>query len=230
MRLFGQEPAALPQPLPSAERVSDVLRDIMADPDFATFDASARDRVIRWLFGKLVDAWNWLQRLVGEDGTGVAELVVIVVAVAALVAMVAVASRHAPRVLGHEPADDEGQEPAPATAREWLGIANRRAGEGAFRPAATALYQGFLLSLEQQGALSFHSSKTPGDYAREIAGGSAGSASAGSRFLASFQGYSFGQEEPTGAGYTDLTRMARDAGCPAEAPVREMQGTEAADR
>ena len=220
-RLWGQEPVQATEPLPSPEQVSEVLRDIVADLEFATFDASLRQRVIGWFFEKLAQAWNWLQRLIGEDGTGVAQIVVIVVAVVALVIMVVVASRHAPRVLGGEGDDDEEQAPAPATAREWLRVANRRAGQGAFRPAATALYQGFLLSLEQQGVLSFHNSKTPGDYAVEIARGGAGEgAMGGGRFLASFQDYSFGQEEPTSSGYADLTRMARDAGCSVEASER----------
>ncbi len=257
MRLSGQEPVTPGQPLPSATQVSDVLRDIVADPEFATFDISLRQRLIRWFFDTLFEAWGWLQRLVGEDGTGVAEIVVMVVALAALLIMVMVASRHAPRVLGREPGDDEDEAPGPVTASEWLRIASRRAGDGAFRPAATALYQGFLLSLEQQGKLSFHSSKTPGDYASEIVRGEADAASgavrsgqpeagdramggggvdksvgalAGGRFLASFQDYSFGQEDPTSAGYADLARMARDAGCPAEATAGGAPDAEAPDR
>ncbi len=256
-RLFGQEPVVLREPLPSAGQVSDVLRDIVADPEFATFDISLRQRLIQWFFDTLFEAWGWLQRLVGEDGTGVAEIVVIVVALGALLIMVTVASRHAPKVLGREPGDDKEEAPRPVTATEWLRIASRRAGDGAFRPAATALYQGFLLSLEQQGKLSFHSSKTPGDYASEIVRGDADAAadamksgqadagdratggagvdesagaSAGGRFLASFQDYSFGQDEPTSAGYADLARMARDAGCLAEATAGGAPGAEASDR
>lgn len=257
MRLFGREPLAPQEPLLSAGQVSDVLREIVADPEFATFDISLRQRLIRWFFDTLIEAWGWLQRFVGANGTGVAEIVVIMVALAALLIMVMVASRHAPRVLGREPGDDEEETLAPVTASEWLRIASRRAGDGAFRPAATALYQGFLLSLEQQGKLSFHSSKTPGDYASEIVRGDAEAAAgatrsglpeagdramggvgvdesagalAGGRFLASFQDYSFGQEKPTSAGYADLARMARDAGCPAEATAGGAPDAETTDR
>lgn len=244
MRRFGQEPVALQVPLPSPSEVSDVLREVLADPEFATFGPSPRQRLIWWLFGELAEAWNWLQRLVGEGGTGA--IVVIVVALAALFVMLKVASKHAPRVLGRKGDVDEEEAPTPVTAREWMRVANRQAGQGQFRPAATALYQGFLLSLEQQGTLSFHSSKTPGDYALEIARGGVeatagvgmaedGSAmsgegtatSAGSRFLASFQDYSFGHEEPTPAGYADLERMARDAGCPAGGPEDDAPDSEA---
>ena len=205
------------EPLPSATRVSDALREILADPDFATFDGSPRHRLIAWVGRTLREIWNWLQRLVGEDGAGIVAIVVVIVALAALLIMARVASRHAPRMLGRERDDDEGPASTPATAGDWLRVASRRAGAGAFRPAATALYQGFLLSLEQQGVLSFHDSKTPGDYSLEIAraGGGEGT-TGGRRFLTSFQDYSFGQDEPTLAGYADLARMARDAGCPVD--------------
>ncbi len=263
MRLFVQEPAAPQAPLPSPSQVSDVLREILADPEFATLDASPRRTLIEWFFARLAEAWDWLRRLVGEDGTGAAEIVVIVVALAALIIMLKVASGHAPRVLGGKGDGDDEEAPTPVTAREWLRVASRQAGQGQFRPAATALYQGFLLNLDQQGALSFHSSKTPGDYALEIARGGAGAtagataragaadtagragaaagdgdttsgegaaASARSRFLASFQDYSFGHEEPTPAGYADLERMARDAGCPAGGPEGDAPESEAVRR
>lgn len=222
MRLFAQQ-QPLPRQLPSAEEVSGVLREILADPDFATFSPSLRQQAIQWVLETLSRAWQWFRRLMGEDGTGVMEIVVVVVAFVALLIMVRVASRHAPKWIGQDvAADDADAARAPLTAREWLKAADRRAEQGKYRPAATALYQGFLLSLEQQGALAFHSSKTPGDYALEMSRGDAGSdvgAVAGGRFLDSFQDYSFGQEEPTPAGYASLTKMARDAGCPVESPA-----------
>ncbi len=203
------------QPLPSAERVSEVMREVVADPDFVTFGESPRQALIRWVLDVLDEFWRWLRRLVGGDGGVAAEIVVIVVALAALLIMVRIGTKHAGVLRRAGGEEEEEEEPEPATAQEWLGIAARRADKGAFRRAATALYQGFLLSLDQQGALSFHSSKTPGDYAREIARGGVGGggAGAGGRFLGSFQGYSFGMEEPTPEGYAELATMARRAGC-----------------
>ena len=224
MRLFAQQPPSADQ-LPSADQVSRILREILADPDFATFAPPLRQQAIEWAFETISRAWRWLRRLMGEDGAGAAEIVVVVVALAALVVMATVASRHAPKWTGQEAKDDgEDAARAPATARDWLGTADRRAGRGEYRPAATALYEGFLLSLEQQGTLAFHASKTPGDYALEMSRGDAGSsagAEAGGRFLNSFQDYSFGQEEPGPTGYASLARLARDAGCPAEIPESE---------
>ena len=227
----GQAPPA--DPLPPPGEVSGVLREILADPEFATFEPSLRQRALEWLQETLASAWNWLRRLLGEDGTGAAEIVVVVVALAALLIMARVASRHAPKWLGRERDDGPGDDAElPETAGDWLRTANRRAGRGEYRPAATALYQGFLLTLERRGALSFHNSKTPGDYALEMARAGSGPAAgptadagAATRFLGSFQDYSFGQEEATPAGYTDLARIARDAGCPVSLPATEAEGT-----
>lgn len=225
MRFFRWQQLPPQEPPPSAEEVSEVLREILADPEFATFAPSLRQQAIEWLFETLSRVWSWIRRLMGEDGTGAVEIVVVVVALVALLIMVRVASRHAPRWMGQTEEGDDADAPrAPATANEWLRTADRRAGQGRFRPAATALYQGFLLTLEQQGALSFHSSKTPGDYADEISRSDVGpdaGAAVGGRFLNSFQDYSFGQEEPTPTGYSNLAEIARDAGCPAAIPESE---------
>ena len=209
------------QVLPPGE-VSDVLREILAGPDFATFGEAARWSLWGWVLRKLGELWAWLRQFVGEDAT-VAQVLVILVVLALLVVAVMVASRHAPRWLGQtKDGDATAAPPAPVTAREWLAIATEQAGRGELRPAATALYQGFLLTLDGNGALSFHGSKTPGDYAREIAGTGGGSAAtAGGVFLDSFQDFSFGQERATTGGYAGLARLARDAGCPAATPETE---------
>ena len=100
MRLFArQQPPQ--EPLPSAEEVSEVLREILADPEFATFDPSLRQQAIQWVLETLSRVWSWIRRLMGEDGTGAMEIVVVVVALAALLIMVRVASRHAPKWMGH---------------------------------------------------------------------------------------------------------------------------------
>ena len=240
--MIGQPQLPGADQLPSADEVSDVLRGILAGPEFATFPPSPWQQFLSWVWDTLVRAWQWLQRLVGEGGTGVAEVIVVVVALAALLIMARVAASQAQRFRRPDVGDDEDAVPdVPLTAGEWFGTASRRAGRGEFRPAATALYQGFLMSLEQQGALSFHSSKTPGDYAAEIAGrgtggrraegagpstGAGRTAEAGNRFLDSFQDFSFGHDEPTPTGYTELTRIAQDAGCAADVSEPDAPGAE----
>lgn len=192
-----------------------MMREILAEPDFVTAALPLRQRILQWIGEGLSNAWEWLRTLT-DDAGGLLELLAILVPLAALVALGAVAFRHVPAWVGG--ASGEGDEAAgagrpPTSAREWLLLARARAGEGDFRPAATALYQGFLLTLEQRGTVAFHASKTPGDYAVEIAV-EIEAVGTGSRFLRSFQRLSFGQEAPTPGKYADLEALARDAGCP----------------
>jgi len=212
--------------LPDAGEVSRTLREILASPEFVTFEEPGRWQFLTWIWQKLVEVWIWLQRLTGDGVDGVAEILVIIVPLALLVAAAIVLSRHGRRLLpGHE-GDDSGltAETPPRKAGEWLSLASEWAIRGELRPAATALYQGFLLTLEQQGTLSFHNSKTPGDYALELARGRAtaqGSMSRGASFLAAFQDFSFGRERPTASEYAGLESLAREAGCPAGQPAGE---------
>ena len=212
-----QEPGA--GRLPEAEEVSEVLREILAGPDFATFQEGAKWQFVRRLGELLSDLWIWLRQTLGSQ-PGVAQIVTILIVVAAVFIAVYVTRKYAPQWLWRREEEDEGASvETPVTVGEWLKLATERAGRGDFRPAATALYQGFLLTLENRGVLSFHSSKTPGDYALEIARGGGGAVpAAGGRFLDSFQDFSFGQERPTTAGYAGLARLARDAGCQANGP------------
>lgn len=208
-----QEPGA--EQLPDAGEVSEVLREILAGPEFATFQEDPLTRLLRWVFEKVQQLWLWLRESLGDQGFA-AEIVTVLIVVAVVLVAVRLARRYAPEWLRSDEGDPGKAAPeTPVTAREWLKLATDQAGRGELRPAATALYQGFLLTLDKQGALSFHDSKTPGDYALEMARGGGASVAAGSRFLDSFQGFSFGQEEPTAAGYDGLAGLARDAGCPA---------------
>ena len=208
-----QEPGA--EQLPDAGEVSEVLREILAGPEFATFQEDPLARLLAWVWQRVQQLWYWLRDTLGDQGLAAEIMTVLVVVVVALV-LVLLTRRYAPGLLRGDDGDRiEAAVETPATARQWLKLATDRAGQGELRPAATALYQGFLLTLDRQGALSFHNSKTPGDYALEMGRGG-GAVAAGSRFLDSFQDFSFGQERPTAAGYDGLARLAREAGCSTE--------------
>ena len=217
--------------LPEAGEVSRTLREILADPDFVTFEEPGRWQFLTWIWQKLVEIWIWLQRFTGDGIEGFAEILVIIVPLALLLAAAIVFSRHGRRLLpGHE-GDDPGltAEEPPRKAGEWLSLASERAIRGELRPAATALYQGFLLTLEKQGTLSFHNSKTPGDYALELArdrATSRESISPGSRFLTAFQDFSFGRDRPSVSEYAGLESLAREAGCPSSPPAGEPRSDE----
>ena len=213
----GQEPP-VGDALPPPGEMTEALREIVAGPDFAFAPLSPRQRIIEWIGNTLSEAWDWLRRFLLDEGGGLMEGLAVLVVLAALVALGAVALRHGPRwVQRAREKEDEGPEDdrAPASAREWFGLARMRAGEGALRPAASALYQGFLLTLDEQGTVAFHSSKTPGDYALEM------DTRTGRNFIRHFQGLSFGQDTPTRAGYAALEDLARDAGCPTSASGEE---------
>lgn len=214
----GQDPSPAAEPLPSPDEMSDALREILAGPDFVSPPLPPRQRIFEWIANTLSDAWDWLRRFLFDEGGGLMEMLAILVVVAALIALGAVTLRHGPQWVHRvREREDEGPENvgAPASAREWFGLARTRAHKEEFRPAASALYQGFLVTLDRKGTVAFHPSKTPGDYALEMETG------AGRHFIRHFQGLSFGQEAPTAAGYAALENLARDSGCPLSASSGE---------
>ncbi len=201
------------QEIPSAEQVAGVFRDILAHPDFIEFEVRQSFLGFIWdTFGK----WfrEFLRWLV-EAGAGSpwASLTVLIVILVLVVLLGHLASRHAPRLVRQiMEAEAEGDHVA-LTVQEWLDVSLRRAREGALRPAATALYQGWILNLDRQGTLMFHDSKTPGDYQAEFPGGR--------RFLESFQAFAFGKSLRTVEGFEALLDLARDSGCPIDGIERE---------
>ena len=215
------EPVPLPvtEQLPAPEEISGTLREVLSGPDFTTFDAPAGNPFFARLFGYIGDFLQWIQNLFERDATGLLPALAVLIPVLALVAAGVLVVRHRRRTSRRTFSGvGSSAEKVPATASEWLGLASERAGGGLFRSAATALYQGFLLTLDREGALAFHPSKTPGDYAVEIGRGRGAEvdARAGGQFLDSFQGFSFGRERPTNDGYAALARLAGEAGCPTD--------------
>ncbi len=227
----GASPAS--QELPSPEEISGTLRDIVAGPDFATFEAPVGNPLMDAVIDRFFQFVEWILEMLDRAPAAVSVLAIIIPLLALLAAGVMVVRRRRGAVKRAADGHATTEEPTPVTPAEWLRLASDRAGRGRLRSAATALYQGFLLTLDQRGTVAFHPSKTPGDYSLEIARGhSAGTdVGAGGQFLSSFQGFSFGQEDPSQDGYDDLTRLAREAGCPADgsAAARDAGSVAAAD-
>ncbi len=179
---------------------------------------------LSWIWDRLGEFWNWLED-VALDGS-IPDLVVALAVLAATVAALAVIiARGRHRLVST--AGDSGSALAeePETDREWLEVAASRAARGELREAASALYRGFLVTLEGAEVLATHGSKTPGDYATEIAANErADRRTVRRQFLASFQDLSFGRAQPSVSTYDNLSRLARDAGCPVDptdrTPVR----------
>lgn len=228
-RLTGQEPppagpAAQESPAvldqaPPPQEISETLREILAGPEFATFEPPEGTSLIQELLSLLMRLVDWIRSLMEGDTSGLLQALAVLLPLLVLVAAgVIVVRRRRDAVRRPTEPGDPSVEEVPVTATEWIRLASDRAGKGHLRSAATALYQGFLLTLDGRGALAFHPSKTPGDYTREMSRSYAAGtdARAGSRFVNSFQGFSFGHERPTDDGYADLSRLAREAGCVAE--------------
>lgn len=214
--------------LPGADEISGTLREILSGPEFTTFEAPPGNPFLERLMEYIGRFFEWIRQLFERDATGLLPALAVIIPVLALVAAGVLVIRHR-RGRARDPAAADGApaETVPVTASEWLSLAGERAGKGHFRPAATALYQGFLLTLDRGGGLAYHPSKTPGDYAMEMARVRSAEAEtgAGGRFLNAFQGFSFGQERPTEGGYAALAGLAREAGCPTEAADPEPESS-----
>ncbi len=103
----------------------------------------------------------------------------------------------------------------PTGAADWFEVARSLAGDRDFRPAATALYQGLVLTMETFGVVRSHPSKTPGEYSREAPQNDIGD---GFRtFLQSFQRFAFAQEPPSSKGYQNLLKQAEQLSTQARA-------------
>ncbi len=204
----------LQEQLPSAEEVSRTLADILGGPEFEAFEGGLSSRVLAELW---VRFWDWVRGMFPGISESQAELLTVVIAAVCLGAVALAVLRSLPRTGPQSARRDHGAVPDERrTARDWLRIAAQRARATEYRHAATALYQGFVLTLERRGAVDFHPSKTPGEYALEAAGGGVideGEKADATRFVRSFQELAFGSETPTSADYRGLEQLAGQVGC-----------------
>ena len=202
--------------LPSADEVSRTLANILGGPDFQAFEGGLQRRVLTELW---VRFWDWVRGMFPGISETQAELLTVVIAAVCLGAVAFVVLRSLPQTDSQSARRDPDAVPDEhRSARDWLRIAGERARAAEYRHAATALYQGFVLTLERRGAVDFHPSKTPGEYALEAAGGGVideREKADASRFIRFFQELAFGPETPTSASYRGLERLAGQAGCEA---------------
>lgn len=182
-----------------------MLREILAGAEFAVIQEPLGRRLLAWLSEWPMRALQWLLDLAG-DGPDLWQTVALVLIAALLVAASVAGYRRIGKRRGRGAPSAEPPASIPRGADEWLQVAAARSARGELRSAATALYRGVLLILDRDGTLSYHTSKTPGDYAAAMARDSGAA-----RFLAAFQDFSFGVRQPSRAGYASLSRAAADA-------------------
>ena len=200
--------------LPSAEEVSRTLADILSGPDFEAFEGGL---LIRMLSRLWMQFWEWVRGFFPDFSDAQAEFLTVLIAAVCLGAVAFVVLRSLPEASPQSTRRDPDAVPDELrTAGDWLRIAAERAGDAEYRHAATALYQGFILTLERRGAVDFHPSKTPGEYGLEAAGGGVineRETADTTSFIHSFQELAFGHDTPTPSGYHGLEELAERAGC-----------------
>ena len=200
--------------LPSADEVSRALADILSGPDFESFEGSLLVRLLSQLWTRF---WEWIGRFFPDIPETQAELLTVLVVATCIGAISFVVLRWLPKGNPQSARRDPDALPDELrTAGDWLRIAAERARSAEYRHAATALYQGFVLTLERRGAVDFHPSKTPGEYALEAAGGGVineRETTDATTFIRSFQQLAFGHEAPTSSGYHGLEELAERVGC-----------------
>ncbi len=190
-----------------------MLREILAGAEFAFIEEPLGQQLLAWLSEWPMRALRWILDLAG-DGPDLWQTVALVLIAALLVAASVAGYRRIGARRTHGAPSVDSPAGIPRGADEWLQVAGARAARGELRLAATALYRGVLLTLDRDGTLSYHTSKTPGDYAAGVA-----RASGAARFLAAFEDFSFGVRQPSRAGYASLSAAAADATSEADGRV-----------
>lgn len=201
---------------PAAEEVAVALREVLARPEFQP--AAGRPgrglwaRAIRWLF----DA---LDRLLPDIPSLPGGPILNAIAIAALAAgafvLVRRLARNRRRRGAPAPAMARGESAPPTepalerTAEEWEARARELLAAGHPREAALALYQAVLRRLADAGLIRYDTSKTPGDYRREMA--DAPAAAGYVAFLRRFEPLAFGRVPERDGDVPTLLTLAREA-------------------
>lgn len=207
--------------LPSAEEVSRTLADILSGPEFESFESGLLASVLGRLWTRF---WEWIAGIFPDIPAPESELLTVLIVVIACTVVSLLVLRLLPDSHRRSTRRDPDAMPDQLrSAGDWLRVARERAHARQYRRAATALYQGLVLTLERKGAVVFHPSKTPGEYALEAAGGGAideREKADATTFIRSFQKLAFGHQAPTRSGYHGLEKLAERTGCTPES-VRE---------
>jgi hypothetical protein len=147
----------------SARQVHDTVAAIVQQPEFATpLRQSLAGRIFRFLAERVAEVIRILR---SSPGARVAAIAAVVIIVGVVVARIVVARRvDATRRF---PEDHHGGRRG-SRRDPWLEAQNRAAA-GDFEAATHWLYGAVIESLGRSGSITLHSSKTSGDYARELA-------------------------------------------------------------
>ena len=185
----------------AAAAVHDSTAKIAGQPAYGrSVGESAMQRIFSWL-GRILTAVADLMR---GSSTGrhvaTAIAIVIVVAIAIHVVLASLAARSEIVSAGAHPARAR-------TADAWRD-AQRLAAAGQFTDASHALLAALLWTFAQRGEVRLHSSKTAGDYARELAQTGSPARAPFGQFRRRYDAVIFGVGECSADEYTALLRDA----------------------
>lgn len=175
--------------------IHDTVAAIAKRPEFArALSDSLLDRVLR----KLTDWYNaFIELFRGNEPVRLLLWTLVAVLVLLIVARLVVGIRETERRRRGIPAHR-------STSSDPWGDARRLAESGSYTEAAHALFAALLRACAARGELRIHSSKTTGDYLRELRRRSAPSTTGFARFRARYDRIIYGDRACDAAGYAAL--------------------------
>lgn len=185
----------------TSRQIHDTVAAIARQREYAVpVRRSLLGRLLRWLFERITDL---IALLGGSRSARITVIAAVVLIVVAIVGRFIVARQVELRRRTGASLRAIGSE-----RRDYWALADELAGAGNVVGACHALYLAVLESLARSGTLTFHESKTPGDYAREVRQRWPGSAAAFRSFVRAFETAAFGPTAPSAASYTALRESA----------------------
>jgi len=206
------EAVAFEQPASGSAAARTTLTDILARREFRGIGGPGawdrfRQRVLEWLLALLA-------RLVGSSRipTVTSVLVYVLIALAAFAVAVWL-YRSLRRNVAEEQVTPDRTAPAAESWNTWLAAARTAAAEGRWRDAVHLAYWCGIAFLEAEGAWKTDSSRTPREYVRLLAPGSARVAPL-TALTRSFEHVWYGAAGAERATYDDALAELRKLGCP----------------
>ena len=142
------------------------MRDtVAAIAQQSEYQRTVGQSVLSRIAGAIQRAWNWILDLLGDSKGGrTVTIVLLAILLVLVIARMVIVARSARDDI---PSAADGRRAR--RARDAWADAQRLAALGSFTEAAHALLSALLASFAARGELRLHSSKTAGDYARELA-------------------------------------------------------------
>lgn len=185
----------------TARQIHDTVAAIARQPEYAVpVRRSLLGRLLRWIVERVADLIAMLSGSRSARITVIAAVALIVIAIVGrflVTRQVELRRRTGAslRAIGSE-------------RRDYWVLADELAEGGNIVGACHAVYLAVLESLARSGALTFHASKTPGDYVRELRQRRAVIAPEFRAFSREFEAAVFGPTMPVAATYTALRQRA----------------------